>query len=157
MRARKIPGQPAKFPGAARGEHTQLRGMRGRFIKGGVGFSWTGLEVMIDNTLTRGDAVYEAIVETAQALIPDMVAYGQQNARWQDRTGNARKGLKGTFEANPQQQKVTLFFGHGVFYGVYLELMDFGSYQIVPQTIAWGRQEIFNRTAASQPMGRKLL
>lgn len=156
VRSRKIPGQPKNFPGRARGQRVRLRDLRGQFIEGGVGFQWVGLEFLIENCMTRGDAVYDTLLEAAREVIPEMVAYGQRNASWEDRTGAARAGLKGTVLAQQETDSVTVFFGHGVFYGVYLELMDFGSYQIVPQTIAWGRQEIMNRTASKNPLGRNL-
>lgn len=62
-------------------------------------------------------------------------AYGRSNARWNDRTTNAREGLSSA--TTWSDTKITTYFSHSVDYGLYLELRyDFmGRYEIVEETI----------------------
>ena len=121
------------------------------------------------------------VVSPSQQLMPNIEAYGQkvlvavqavanywgqmiqdqarQEARWEDRTGNARSGLffavdgfglgtiTGTVTVEPgtsgdgvtieQGDKDTLIIilGHTEFYGKYLELSNGGRYAIIMSTI----------------------
>lgn len=130
--------------------------MRGTFIKGGSGIAWDGLEVLIDNTATRGDAVIDTVAETALELVPEMVSWAQFRAAWEDRTGAARAGLRGAVVVDTKGDRVLLYFGHGVLYGFYLETIQGGYFQIVPQTLGWGREELLKRVAQKNALGRNL-
>lgn len=85
-------------------------------------------------------------------LIAASVALGQdwagnlekemkQDAPWQDRTGNARKGLKGSSAMD--DDNITITVGHSVDYGVYLELADDGKYAILKPTADKNRDAIY--------------
>jgi hypothetical protein len=78
---------------------------------------------------------YEAAIHTAvrtliQRYEPDIEAWMKQNARWTDRTGNARQALHTEVE-EVLNQSVTLYLSHGVDYGVFLELSHGGAYAII--------------------------
>ena len=61
----------------------------------------------------------------------------KDNARWTDRTGNARSGLFGTAEAEFARELVVIYLSHGtdIDYGVYLETRYGGRYAIIMRTI----------------------
>lgn len=63
----------------------------------------------------------------------DVKSYGQSNAPWQDRTGNARQGLnaKAVHETGNHQ----IVFYHQVPYGPWLEIRRGGAYAIILPTI----------------------
>lgn len=59
--------------------------------------------------------------------------YAQQNAPWDDRTGDARRGLTATGEQRLVKYTITLF--HTVDYGIWLEVRWDGMYAIILPTI----------------------
>lgn len=59
--------------------------------------------------------------------------YAKNNRPWTDRTGHARQRLRGWVEVLPQ--KVRIHIGHGVDYGVYLELCHERRYSILQPTV----------------------
>ena len=59
--------------------------------------------------------------------------YAKRNRPWTDRTGHARQRLHGWVETLPQ--KVRIYIGHGVDYGVYLELCHERRYSILQPTV----------------------
>jgi hypothetical protein len=65
----------------------------------------------------------------ALSYAPQIEAWMKQNAAWTDRTSNARQTLWA--EAFDFTDVVVLAFGHGVDYGVFLELANAGRYSII--------------------------
>lgn len=59
--------------------------------------------------------------------------YAKANRKWTDRTGHARQRLTGWVEV--LTNKVRIHIGHGVNYGVYLELCHEKRYAILQQTV----------------------
>lgn len=59
--------------------------------------------------------------------------YAKMNRPWIDRTGHARQRLKGWAEIF--KDKVRIYIGHGVDYGVYLELCHEKRYAILQPTL----------------------
>ena len=53
----------------------------------------------------------------------------KSNARWRDRTGEARAQLRAYAEISASL--ITVYIVHGVSYGIFLELMEAGTYAIV--------------------------
>lgn len=81
--------------------------------------------------------VWAAIYAVCQRRAPEIQNWMRQNAPWTDRTGNARQGLNTQIEAS--QDEIALFFAHGVFYGIFLELRNSGRYAVVnPALDHWG-------------------
>lgn len=82
-------------------------------------------------------AVYRFAVTGANQL----EAYAKENARWQDRTGDARRRLKGSTLEIENGYKLKL--AHGVDYGIWLELAMERRYAIIEETIQRvGQEEI---------------
>lgn len=67
-------------------------------------------------------------------------AQAKENAPWLDRTGHARKGLKGTAEL--EGEDIVLRLSHSVDYGLYLELAHGGKYAILRPTLESNLAEI---------------
>ena len=59
----------------------------------------------------------------------------QGNARWTDRTGEARRRLNGSYEVLATGYKLVL--AHGVDYGIWLELANEKRYAIIEQVIEY--------------------
>lgn len=66
--------------------------------------------------------------------------YAKANRPWTDRTGHARQRLTGWVEV--LANKVRIHIGHGVDYGVYLELCHEKKYAILQQTVNAMSQEV---------------
>lgn len=94
-----------------------------------------------------GVKVFDAILATADFIATKMQDYARQNARWQDRTGNARSGLfavavkkerggGGRFLA-AAERTVEIYLSHGstIEYGKWLELAHGGRYAIIWKAI----------------------
>lgn len=113
----------------------QLQGAGGRFTKKNQGILWTGLEVLADNINKRGNSLNASRKKSMEKLAEQMEAYAKRNARWRDRTGDARARLHGVAVHNDRQQTSTAYLGHGVGYGVFLETMQGGSFAIIMPTI----------------------
>ena len=59
--------------------------------------------------------------------------YAKQNRPWTDRTGQARQRLTGWVEMF--SDKIRIHIGHGVDYGIYLELANQKRFAILQQTV----------------------
>ena len=59
--------------------------------------------------------------------------YAKQHRPWTDRTGHARQRLTGWVET--LSNKTRIYIGHGVDYGVYLELCHEKRYAILQKTV----------------------
>lgn len=70
-----------------------------------------------------------ALFALANAYAPQIEAWMKENARWTDRTGNARQTLWA--EAFDFVDAVVIAFGHGMDYGTFLELAHQGRYAII--------------------------
>lgn len=73
-------------------------------------------------------------------IAPMLETYAKQNRPWQDRTGNARRGLHSKVVVTTKDIAIQLH--HGVQYGVYLELSRAGKYAILRPTIDANRSRI---------------
>ncbi len=94
-----------------------------------------------------GVRVFDAILAVADFIATKMQNHARQNARWQDRTGNARSGLFGAAVKKERgaggqflataERTVEIYLSHGstVFYGKFLELAHGGKYAIIWPTI----------------------
>ena len=63
----------------------------------------------------------------------EMEAYAKENAPWQDRTGDARRGLTGSWGLNQYVYYIRL--AHSVRYGVYLEMYNEKRFEIIAPTL----------------------
>jgi hypothetical protein len=77
-----------------------------------------------------------AIKAVADYICAKMQNEARANARWQDRTGNARSGLFAVAEIAARDiVDLYLSHGHSVFYGKYLELNYGQKYAIIMPTV----------------------
>lgn len=74
-----------------------------------------------------------AIMLYANEGAKQLETYAKTHRRWTDRTARARQTLTGW--AQKRGDKVRIQIGHGVYYGVYLELCNEGKYAILNETI----------------------
>lgn len=81
-----------------------------------------------------------AILMYAQQGAKKMENYAKTNRPWTDRTGHARQRLVGWVET--LSTKVRIHIGHGVSYGVYLELAHEKRYAILNRTVQATSDEI---------------
>lgn len=100
------------------------------------------------NTLSRGMASFvfktnDAIIEKTKDFAADLVQYAQNNAPWEDRTGAARSGLNSEVEYGDDEFTISL--GHGVDYGIWLEIRWGGRYAIIIPTIETMGPDLFQR------------
>lgn len=92
----------------------------------GIKFNSTGLMAGLSTMPTKMDVMVKMFAETS--------ALGMQNdareqARWTDRTGDARKRIKGAVFKTNKGFRIEL--AHGVDYGLWLELANEKKYAIV--------------------------
>lgn len=75
----------------------------------------------------------KAIRMYAETSAVKMEAHAQDNAEWEDRSGDARKRLKGSVEIHDNGYAIVL--AHGVDYGIWLELAHEKKFAIIQPTI----------------------
>jgi len=73
--------------------------------------------------------------------------HARSNAKWTDRTGNARNGLTGRYVENGDEHKLVLF--HRMPYGIWLETRFSGKFAIIMPTLRAIRGELLRVVAAS--------
>jgi hypothetical protein len=79
------------------------------------------------------DRVLTAVTAVAEYSATTMQNEARRNARWTDRTGNARGGLFGLAVRDGKVIKIVL--GHTMYYGLYLETSYGQKYAIIMTTI----------------------
>ena len=86
------------------------------------------------NTLDKAETKAQVAIQMfAQEGAKKFQNYAKQNRPWTDRTGHARQRLVGWVETF--SNKVRIHIGHGVDYGVYLELCNEKRYAILQPTV----------------------
>ena len=98
----------------------------------GSGFRLDASELIegISGFENRANAAIRAYAETSALKLQNNA---RQNARWTDRTGQARQRLTGTCLTAANGYRLEL--SHGVDYGIWLELANEKRYAIIPETI----------------------
>lgn len=117
----------------------------GRFRKAG---SFERNRFFKVDTLSKGMANFvpktgTMMAEEAQDFAAELVEYAQQNAPWQDRTGEARAGLSSEVEIENEVLNISLF--HTVSYGLWLEIRWGGKYAIIIPTVEQMGARLFDR------------
>lgn len=69
----------------------------------------------------------------ADTAVKSMERYAKNNARWTDRTGNARQRLKGS--TRWEEQALIAAISHNVDYGMWLELCNEKKYAILEEAL----------------------
>lgn len=75
----------------------------------------------------------EVIEQVFREAAPQIESYAQQNAPWEDQTGEARDGL--TAKAFRDGDNVALELAHTVDYGFWLEVIQNGRFAIILPTL----------------------
>lgn len=88
---------------------------------------------LIPNLDRAPEKIHGAMSEITRFQTPRVEAYMRGNARWTDRTGNARNGLNAVPEISKNLYAIEC--GHSMPYGIWLEVRWSGRYAIVDQTI----------------------
>lgn len=96
----------------------------------GIKFDFDDLLSNLENMETKSQV---AIRMYAQEGAKKFENYAKRNRPWTDRTGRARQMLIGWVEVLSDRVKVII--GHGVSYGVYLELCHEKRYAILQPTV----------------------
>lgn len=99
-------------------------------MNSGFTFDLSGLLEGMTSAEDRVDAAVRRLAEVGAIKLEDSA---KQNARWEDRTGDARRRLKG--DVLPVSNGYKLRLAHGVDYGKWLELAHEKRYAIIEETI----------------------
>ncbi|MEW6540573.1 MAG: hypothetical protein AB1402_03010 [Bacillota bacterium] len=87
-----------------------------------------------DGALKHIERQKAATVMLMQTWAGAMESHAKQRAKWRDRTGHARQALHAGVE-QPDDNKVVLSLGHGVEYGIWLEIAHGGKNAIILPTL----------------------
>ncbi len=100
-----------------------------------MAFVWDVPPDLAFNQLTDryARAIFQSGRRVAYEQAEEMEQYAKDNARWTDRTGDARERLHATVEETGPIGTIVL--AHGVDYGIWLEIANGGRYSIIPETI----------------------
>ena len=93
---------------------------------------WDTAEVLrrFEQMRSRTRTSLEILADTAAR---SMETYAKNNARWTDRTGNARQRLKGS--TRWEQTALIAAISHNVDYGMWLELCNQKKYAILEEAL----------------------
>jgi hypothetical protein len=95
-------------------------------------FRWEG-DLTEQRIQQIGPTIKRAMVAAAGKTAPQAESWMKTNARWTDRTGNARNGLTARSVISTNSVKVVL--SHSVPYGIWLEVRWDGKYAIIEPAI----------------------
>lgn len=95
------------------------------------------------------DDVAEVIFERAAIHVAEVA---RNNAPWDDRTGDARRGLTTTVEND--QGLISLYLFHTVDYGLWLEVIQNGRFAIIMPTLEQEAPAIFAEAAVAVAVAR---
>lgn len=99
-------------------------------MSSGLKFDFSGLLKGLAEAELKLRFALEAYAKTSAAKLEN---YAKRNARWTDRTGDARNRLKGSSEAYGSGYRLSL--AQGVTYGIWLEFAHERKYAIIEETI----------------------
>ena len=88
---------------------------------------------LIVNLANLDNYMRRAIVAAANYVAPQAEAHMKTTAKWTDRTGAARNGLRAKVETGGDTTAIILY--HSVHYGIWLELRWGGKYAVIEPTV----------------------
>lgn len=134
-----FPASPTNVPRVGDFGHapsgTSIQDVTGQFTKGGFGWAWEGLDAVIALPQRFEDAINTGIANSVREIADEMTAYAKENAPWEDRTGDAREGLKAVPVQDAINGTYSIFLGYSVDYGIYLETYNGGVLAITRPTV----------------------
>lgn len=95
-------------------------------------FTWKS-DTLSGNAKALPAKVQRAVVGATEFGATKGTGYAKSNAKWVDRTGNARQGVRAF--AVHEVGKSTIVITHGVAYGIWLEVRFSGRYAIINPTM----------------------
>lgn len=102
---------------------------------------WRNVEVVKRNMDLYKEQVRQAVVAVAQFFSVQLENYAKTNARWTDRSGNARQGLYSLVD-DAAENAVIIYLSHGVDYGKWLEIAFQGRFAIIWEAIESNIEEL---------------
>ena len=102
------------------------------------------LQFMIDRINALPEKVQTATIMYGQNAAAKLQQEAQLHRPWTDRTAQARQRLRGSVEARPDKDGVTITLSHGVDYGIHLEYGHEKRFAIIAPTIRKHSKEIYN-------------
>lgn len=100
----------------------------------GARIVWSNAPEILTGRLVRLAKIFpQRVDEACAASALHGEAYARMNAPWSNRTGAARASLRGESTVKGASGEITV--GHGVDYGIWLEVANAGRYGIIPQTM----------------------
>lgn len=100
-------------------------------------FDFSGMVSSITQMGSRIDAAVGKYAEDSAEMLED---YAKLNRKWTDRSGDARRSLKGSSRRVAKGYQIEL--AHGVNYGIWLELANEKRYAIIQPTILANSNDI---------------
>ena len=101
----------------------------------------------LEQVLTNLDKWHQEKRAGCEAIARNITGKIQKKARkeaiWQDRSGDARKGLMGGTQWDSFTALI-IYLAHSMEYGPYLELCNDGKYAIIEKTINSFRKELYD-------------
>jgi hypothetical protein len=97
-------------------------------------FTWK-TDTLSGNVRTLPSKVQRAVVGATEYGSTKATTYGKRNAKWVDRTGNARQSFRAY--AVHERGRSTIIVAHGQSYGIWLEVRFSGRYAIIGPTLAY--------------------
>lgn len=91
------------------------------------------------------DGLRAAVKLALDEWAPQIEAYAKRNARWTDRTANARQTLAAFTFVSADGNWVVLVMKQQMDYGVFLELRNGGRYAIVMESLELHYSSVWNR------------
>ncbi len=113
-----------------------LKDFSGEFGKGMVQMAWKDFD--LSSSINKGsDRVNNEIQSILEYYAPRIEGWMKDNAKWTDRTGNARNGLAARAYRQGDEHGIVVY--HQVPYGIFLEVRFSGRYGIIIPTLEeWG-------------------
>lgn len=113
-----------------------------------MSFAWTVSpeEALVPLVDAYAEAIEREIVALADGMTDEITSYMKTEARWTDRTGEARANLYSDV-IHVARQSVTIIVRHGptIHYGIYLETVSGGRFGIIADTVDWFGPLLFYR------------
>ncbi len=75
-------------------------------------------------------AIHKGVLAIGNKYKPLVENWMKANAKWTDRTGNARQTLWSDVD-DVTNQMVRIIFSHGMYYGIFLEVNNAGRFAII--------------------------
>lgn len=100
----------------------------------GISIDVNSINQVLSNLEAFNNRLRAALALDAQNIAANMEAWAKENAKWEDRTSNAREFLKSHVKW-VRTDELMVSMSHHVEYGVYLELANERKYAILEEAI----------------------